>query len=145
MEKSEGDGQEETTTIRSLISGQEGTTIRSMVARSRQEGTTIRSMVARSPLTEEEPSTPVESMEVPMETQQVPPVSVDDQSISIVAMENVKPPVVVSSEVRASLINESSHKDPNLCVNYGCMNTASFSEQRGPGYCSDECVIGHCK
>lgn len=32
-------------------------------------------------------------------------------------------------------------KDPSLCVNDGCVNKAVFEKDRGPQYCSNECVV----
>ena len=36
-------------------------------------------------------------------------------------------------------------KDPKLCVREGCTNTAIFVEERGPKYCSNECVVEDCR
>ena len=36
-------------------------------------------------------------------------------------------------------------KDSKLCANDGCSQPASFDENRGHGYCSNECVVGHCR
>ena len=36
-------------------------------------------------------------------------------------------------------------KDPSLCARVGCTNAAVFAEERGPRYCSNKCVIEHCR
>jgi hypothetical protein len=36
-------------------------------------------------------------------------------------------------------------KDPKLCVNDGCLKDAAYTEFRGPRYCSNECVVQHCR
>ena len=36
-------------------------------------------------------------------------------------------------------------KHPGMCVAEGCYNMANFEKERGPDYCSNECVVKHCK
>ena len=36
-------------------------------------------------------------------------------------------------------------KDPHLCANYDCDKLAVFLEDRGPRYCSNDCVVEHCR
>lgn len=36
-------------------------------------------------------------------------------------------------------------KDSKYCANDGCSQLAVFAEGRGSGYCSNECVVGHCR
>ena len=36
-------------------------------------------------------------------------------------------------------------KDSKYCANDGCTQLAVFAEGRGNGYCSNECVVGHCR
>lgn len=50
-----------------------------------------------------------------------------------------------STPVDTSVPVKPEPKDPNLCVNEGCVNAAVFAEERGPGYCSNDCVAKHCR
>ncbi|XP_064393679.1 uncharacterized protein LOC135341118 isoform X2 [Halichondria panicea] len=53
--------------------------------------------------------------------------------------------VATQEEVTLEKVLNSTTCDPGMCANSGCSNMAVFSEERGPEFCSSECVVKHCR
>lgn len=91
---------------------------------------------------------------ISMETQSSAPVV--SPSWSAVTAPTRSPASVVENTLPVSIIIAdwviitanptcSQDKDPKLCVNQDCENVAVFIEDRGPRYCSNDCVVNHCR